>query len=194
MRRRTWTAVTTLVLVVALVAAPAAASEADDLVALMNAERRARGLSVLEVDGDLVAAARAQAGRMAARGTLFHDPDLGSVTTGWDRLGENVGSGDTIAGLHAAFMASASHRRNVLGDFDRVGVGVVRDDAGVLWVAVVFMKRLAERLGPPPETLDEAPSAVAPPAVASAPRGLARRHRVDPPVPVSVRPHGPFAV
>ncbi len=44
-----------------------------------------------------------------------------------------------VEALHRGFMASAGHRRNILGDFDRVGVGVTDAD-GRLWVTVDFVR------------------------------------------------------
>jgi uncharacterized protein YkwD len=48
--------------------------------------------------------------------------------------------GVDLNALHSAFMNSSSHRGNILGDYNYVGVGVKTDAAGVYWVTVVFMK------------------------------------------------------
>jgi hypothetical protein len=102
---------------------------------------------------------------MADRGELFHSSNLGSVTSGWERLGENVGVGpDNVSALHTAFMNSAAHRNNILGDFNYVGVGVTIDAAGFMWVTVIFMKAAAGLNGgetttttPTPATTTTAP-------------------------------------
>lgn len=76
---------------------------------------------------------------MRDAGKLFHNPDLGSVTTGWSTLGENVGTGPGSTVVHAAFMASPGHRANVLDTrYTHVGVGVVVEGSKI-WVAEVFM-------------------------------------------------------
>lgn len=107
---------------------------------LINDERTARGLQPLAIDADLVAGARYQAGVIRDAGRLFHNADLGSVTTGWSWIGENVGYGSVVDGLHSAFMASTGHRDNILrADATHLGVGVVVD-GGVIWVAEVFMR------------------------------------------------------
>jgi len=139
--RRRFVVVGVLAMVGALLQiAPAIAGSEGSFVAKMNAERTARGLAPLRVYGDLVDDARAQSQRMMADGNLFHNPALGSVTSGWIALGENIGSGASVDAIHAAFMASATHRGNILGDFNYVGVGVAVESADRMWVTVVFMK------------------------------------------------------
>lgn len=122
--------------------AAAAASHESDLLALMNAERAAQGLAPVSMHPDLVDDALAWSQHLMATGALAHNPHLSSVTTNWDRLGENVGLGPTIASLHKAFMDSSSHRRNILGDYEHVGIAVVEETPTKLWVTVVFMKPL----------------------------------------------------
>lgn len=126
---------------------PLVASAAVDPVAaevqfvdLINRERTSRGLTPLATHSDLVAGARAQADAIRDAGSLFHNSDLGSLTTGWKKLGENVGFGGTVSGLHAAFMNSTGHRANILDPaYTHIGVGVVVDGS-TIWVAQVFMQ------------------------------------------------------
>jgi hypothetical protein len=123
-----------------LVPVPAEASSSSDFVSRINAERTARGTSALTVRADLTAAAQAQANRMATRAEMFHNPNLGGSVSHWTMLAENVGYGPDVARVHAAFMASASHRANILnGKYTEVGVGVVVKDH-VMWVAEVFRR------------------------------------------------------
>jgi hypothetical protein len=133
----------TALLFAAFVLAPLpaqAASDADTLTSLVNQERTSRGLNKLVVNSDLVAGARSQAQAIADAGELFHNPDLGGVTTGWKMLGENLGMAPSIAVVHEALMDSPGHRANILNSsYDQVGVGVVRAD-GYVWVAEVFMQ------------------------------------------------------
>ena len=89
---------------------------------------------------------------MSSRNQLQHNPNLQAeveryVTTAWQRIGENVGVGYSVSSLHDAFMNSSGHRANILGDFNRVGVGVVHEASGRIWVTVVFIKGPA--LAPP---------------------------------------------
>ena len=106
---------------------------------LINSERTSRGLNPLSVDPDLTAGARMQAAAIRDASRLFHNPDLGSVTTGWSWIGENVGYGYDVANLHNAFMNSSGHRANILkSGATHVGLGVFVDGPTV-WVAEVFM-------------------------------------------------------
>jgi uncharacterized protein YkwD len=118
-------------------AAPDANAEAR-FVSLINAERANAGLPALKVAGDLTKVARRHSVRMAESGKLHHNANLGSEVSGWDKVGENVGRGPNVDRVHAAFMASDGHRRNILDpDWTEVGVGVEVVDGG-LWVTEIF--------------------------------------------------------
>ncbi len=121
-------------------AIPALAGPEGTLVGKINSSRAASGLPSLETYWDLTDDARAHSGAMLDRGEIYHSPSLGGVTGVWQALGENVGMGVDLNGLHNAFMNSSSHRANILGDYNYVGVGVRTDEAGVHWVTVIFMK------------------------------------------------------
>jgi uncharacterized protein YkwD len=92
---------------------------------LINEERAAAGLRMLSFDSQLTNVARQQSAMMASQSTIFHNTQLGQIVTGpWQLLGENVGMGGTVESLHDAFMSSPHHRENVLGNYDRMGLGV----------------------------------------------------------------------
>jgi len=156
-------------LVASVPAGPASASDEGDewaFVALVNQARSDAGLAPLGVLGSLQDLARAQSGRMAEQHRLFHDPnlaaDVAAALPDWQRAGENVGTGGDVNGLHAAFMASAGHRANILGDFTYVGIGVVHDPAGTTWVSEEFVKATA---GKPTLSNTTAPAPPPPPPV-----------------------------
>lgn len=140
----------------------ASPSEEAEFVSLINQSRASAGLASLSVHGDLVSGARNHTAQMIPTGTIFHSTseELSSVTTGWLVLGENVGKGGSTSSLHDAFMASPSHKANILGDFDRVGVGVGHDDGGKLYVTVIFMK--SKSAPAPTTTTTQAPTTTAP--------------------------------
>ena len=121
-------------------AIPAFAGPEGTLVSKINSSRSSAGLAPLETYWDLTDDARAHSSRMMDKGSIYHNPALGSVTGVWQKLGENVGMGVDLAGMHTAFMNSSGHRANILGDYNYVGVGVKTDSAGVHWVTVIFMK------------------------------------------------------
>lgn len=134
-------AVTTLSGIAA--AAPAAASTSSDeagFVSSINSSRSVAGRSTYAVASDLTSVARGWAQSMASAGVLKHNPNLVSQVTGWRYVGENVGVGSDVSGLHRAFMNSPAHRANILdGDFTQVGIGVAYG-GGRLWVAEVFRR------------------------------------------------------
>ncbi len=153
-------ALTLSILALGLTAAPAVAAPEDNVLAKINATRAANGLAPLEVYWDLTDDAEAHSKAMKAAGELYHNPNLAHVTSGWSALAENVGVGPDVARLHEAFMDSPGHRKNILGNYNYVGVGVVRQTETKIWVTVVFMRGPDDLLDPP----DEEPPAEEPPA------------------------------
>jgi hypothetical protein len=145
-------------LAVGLVVAPAAAAPEDSFVSKINSERSSRGLAPLEVYWDLVDDAEAHSKRMKSEDELFHNPNLGSVTSGWSALAENVGVGGDVDRLHEAFMDSDGHRKNILGDYNYVGVGVVTESDLKMWVTVVFMRGPDGLVSPPSTTTTTTPT------------------------------------
>ena len=118
------------------------ASEAGFL-AKINASRAANGLAALSVDGGLRSHARNHTQDMIDADEIYHssgDELKAAAGSGWSKLGENVGRGGTVDSLHKAFMDSAGHKANILGDYNYAGIGTASSD-GVLYVTVVFMKK-----------------------------------------------------
>lgn len=159
----------TAMMVVAVMApAASAASHEAEMLTLLNAARAAAGLEPVSMHSDLTDDAAAWSQHLLAEGTLSHNPNLSSVTTGWDKLGENVGVGTSAASLHSAFMASSSHRGNILGDYQYVGIAVVEETSSKMWVTVVFMKPIAQEPEPAP-VADPVPYAEPHPSAGPAP-------------------------
>ena len=165
-----------MLLLAGLAAVPASADAGaeGDFVARINSARSGRGLGALTVDGELTAIARRWSQKMANDQRLAHNPNLSrEVTQNWEKLAENVGFGGDVATIHEAFMNSAPHRANILdGALTHVGVGVVVDGAGQIWVTEVFM-RLRGGSGdsaPPPTTAAPPPPPPPPPPTTARPR------------------------
>jgi uncharacterized protein YkwD len=115
----------------------------------VNRERAVAGLPLLTREAGLDARAQAWAIRMrdawvaggcgVTKPHLRHSPDLvvqyrpEAVVGTWSKVGENVGvvgvdGGNgpaAIAALHRAYMASPSHKSNILGTYRYVGIGSV---------------------------------------------------------------------
>lgn len=111
------------------------------LVARINGLRASQGLAPLAVKGELFDLARGWSGRMAATGSIAHNPSLSAqAPPNWKRLGENVGTGTDVGGLFEAFLNSPVHYANMVDPgFESVGVGVVRADSGQQFVSMTFM-------------------------------------------------------
>lgn len=152
-------------------AAPAAAytgtpSDAEAQFAqMLNDYRNQNGLGSLNITPVLSDIARNWSAQMAASQTLSHDPDavaeVSSVIPDWTRIGENVGYGYDTASLNDAFINSAPHRANMLGDYNQVGIGVALNGSQI-WVTYRFVKG---SIPVPPDTTP--PSAVINPTPAA---------------------------
>lgn len=118
-----------------------AAAEAE-FVDRINELRRSKGLGTLTVHEELVHVARGWAAEMAEADEISHNPDLAdSVSADWQKLGENVGVGMTVAKLHDAFVRSPAHYRNLVDpDFTHIGVAVVLGRDGAIFTTHQFMK------------------------------------------------------
>lgn len=118
------------------------ASEARAL-QLVNQERARAGLSALQLNSGATSVARSWSRWMAGH-SLVHNPNLArdlerAGVTGWHTIGENVGNGPDADRVHAMFMASGSHRANILSNqFSAVGIGAVRRD-GQVWITMDFV-------------------------------------------------------
>lgn len=111
--------------------------------AFLNQRRAEHGLPALPRVDCVDALASDWAEHQARTGSMAHRPGLGDAHTAfcgpaWRTVGENVGHASTAARLNELWWASSSHRSNMLGGFDRVGIGVWRDATGHLWAAVNF--------------------------------------------------------
>jgi len=133
------------------------------MVRLINADREADGLPRLRFDYDLVLAARSHCRDMRDRGCFGHESPLRGERTPQDRyrserarmgervpaapaVGENIfyrsrPARDEAALDHQALMNSPGHRANILDvRYTRVGVGVLRDAGGEVWVTEMFLR------------------------------------------------------
>ena len=133
-------------LLVGLTAGPSSAIERTGrrarMVSLTNQDRVERDRRYLGFAARLSRYAKQHSARMARRGHIFHSSErqlrraLGGYD--WSLGGENVGVGGSLESLQDAFMASRSHRQNILRRaYERIAVGIVRVDDRI-WVTVSF--------------------------------------------------------
>ncbi|WP_051804373.1 CAP domain-containing protein [Streptomyces griseus] len=118
---------------------------ADQVIALVNAERAKAGCGPVTASATLARAAQGHSDDMAARDFFDHtDPDgdgPGERVTAagypWSTYGENIAMGQTTAEqVMEGWMNSPGHRANILNcSFKEIGVGV-HTDGGPYWTQV----------------------------------------------------------
>ncbi|MGQ0433625.1 MAG: CAP domain-containing protein [Microthrixaceae bacterium] len=115
----------------------------SQFVGRINSLRASKGLSQLQVSGELVGVARNWTEQMVSNGDISHNPNLGSQVKGnWTKLGENVGVGYDVDGLMQAFINSSAHYKNLVDpEWNYVGVGVVMTPDGRMWTTHNFMAK-----------------------------------------------------
>ena len=174
MRRLVVLVVALFVVSLDLVFAPAASAQTDpataeaEFVADINALRASKGLRQLAVHPELLALGRSWAGQMAKADQISHNPNLSSaVKADWQKLGENVGVGMTVAKLHQAFIDSPTHYKNLVDpDWTHLGVGVVLGRDGAIFTSHQFMELRVSTPSAPPTTAAPRPTTTRPPVTA----------------------------
>src|SRR5581483_10884383 len=121
-------------------------SDEAAFVAKINDLRASKGLAPLQVNANLVAKARAWSGTMASAGKIWHSTLSDGITGDWRKLGENVGMGGSVDGLHTAFVNSPHHYENRVDPaFGYIGIGIVMNGS-TIFVTESFMQLM------PPKT------------------------------------------
>jgi hypothetical protein len=140
-----------LILALGVLSFPAGAnadtvSDEATFVAKINDLRASKGLAPLQVNANLVAKARAWSAGMAAAGKIWHSTLSDGVTEDWRKLGENVGMGGSVDGLHTAFVNSPHHYDNLVDPaFSHIGIGIVMN-GNTIFVSEVFMQLMPVKL------------------------------------------------
>lgn len=108
----------------------------------INTSRRDAGRATVSANQDAADKAQSWAAHMARTGVVEHTGGGGRVNTSglpkWCSVGENVGRASSIEALHAAWMRSSSHKANILGNYNRVGTGVVRTGNQVYGIQIFY--------------------------------------------------------
>jgi uncharacterized protein YkwD len=130
---------------------------ADELkfVELANRERAKRNLSQLSVDPLLILIAREHSLEMMEKNYFNHYSPTSGMKTPMDRYLKGLGHRPAYAVVgenlfycsmvdvdrgHQAFMRSKEHRENLLfPQFDKIGVGIHRNNKGEFWVTQMFL-------------------------------------------------------
>jgi hypothetical protein len=161
----------------------ASASEADTIAALVNQARASAGLPGLIHNPSMDSVALQWANQMGAANSMTHNPDYSTqIPSGWSRAGENVAMGQpTPSEMHTAWMNSAGHRANILGDFTDIGVAFVTVN-GTTWGVEDFGKYAGHAGAPAPAPAPTAAAPVAAAPAAQAPAPVAKASVVKAPV------------
>ncbi len=129
---------------------------ADALFSMMNAARTSEHSPPLRREPTLDAVAHRHAAAMRSLGRIAHDAGDGDPRTRLEAesievlsAGENVAHALTVVRAHRALWGSPSHRQNLLEPrFNGVGLGVVSDADGSVWVCQIFAQLPDERRAP----------------------------------------------
>jgi uncharacterized protein YkwD len=112
--------------------------QAQELYHLVNAERAAHGLGPMGWHDHLGGLAQGWSEHMAGTGDYSHqnlDAALQNPAfAGFSGMAENIirgGCGLSAGQLHQAWMNSPSHRDNILGNYNAIGIGVACNGAEV---------------------------------------------------------------
>src|SRR4051812_14013047 len=152
-------------LAMALGTGSASAASATDgietqLLTMLNSARQGAGLAPLAADPAIAQVAQSWSGHMVGvhgrtgdpvikpaapsdceQSSLCHNPSLGTavgaLVPGWTKIGENIGVGADPAAVNAALLASPGHYANIVGDYNRVGIGVVMEGS-TIWATFDF--------------------------------------------------------
>ena len=119
------------------------AGSRGELLRLTNSERISRNIPRLILDREVSKYAYKHSVDMATKGGIYHTDtkDFSTILKGtnWSIAGENVGAGYSIQAIQDAFMASNSHRENILmTSYTHIAIGVYLDTNGVYWITVIF--------------------------------------------------------
>ncbi|MDR1464943.1 MAG: CAP domain-containing protein [Oscillospiraceae bacterium] len=121
---------------------------AAEVARLVNAERAKQGLPPLAYARDSLTAAAQVRAEELPRSFSHTRPNgsscfsvLDAYGIDYQGVGENIAYGQiNPAEVMDSWMHSTGHRENILGSFDRIGIGVARDADGRLYWSQLFLK------------------------------------------------------
>ena len=167
---------------------PPASAQADTtsdeaaFVTKINELRASKGLGALQVNANLTAKARQWSAGMAAAGKIWHSTLSDGVTEDWKKLGENVGMGGSVDGLHKAFVNSPHHYANLVDPaFGHVGIGIVMN-GNTIFVSQVFMQLMSVKA---PAANPTTPTTASKPTTTTTAKPAARAPKPPAPKPVA---------
>ena len=113
------------------------------MVSLVNASRSSAGRGGVSANQAATNKAQAWAAHMSRTGVVEHTGGGHRMDTSglprWCSVGENVAKARSIENAHDLWMRSAGHKANIMGNFNRVGTGVVRK-GNVVYAVQIFYR------------------------------------------------------
>jgi len=123
-------------------AAPSAAAQIQRVLDDTNAIRAENGLAPLALNPSISAVSQAWSAKQAKADSMSHNPSYSSqIPSGWTKAAENVAAGysyDTV--VTQGWANSAGHRKNMLGDFTDIGIGIAKAADGTTYFTQNFAK------------------------------------------------------
>ncbi len=118
--------------------------------AQINQYRAQRGLPALTLNTEISAQARSHSQAIATGTTPFGHNGLEqrlqwiAQQFPWMSAAENVaynmGHSDPVVQAVTAWLNSAGHQTNIVGDFDQTGIGIARNEAGGYYFTQIFIR------------------------------------------------------
>ncbi|CAM4498899.1 MAG: hypothetical protein LEGION0403_FIIPPAGN_01753 [Legionella sp.] len=118
----------------------------------INAYRKQHGLSPLKMDNNMVREARQHSLDMAAHRMPFGHQDFSKRIARLHKKIKNTGAGaENVAYNYKSaqivvqqWVRSSGHKRNIVGNYDLTGIGVIRDKQGTLYYTQLFLRTTKE--------------------------------------------------
>ncbi len=115
---------------------------------LVNQDRKAWSLSGIKFDEKLAEVARSHSDDMMRNKFFAHisptrgalDARMAGASLTAMRFAENIAQNRDLYSAEKGLMESPAHRRAILGDFDRIGIGITRNADGQLFITQNFAK------------------------------------------------------
>lgn len=109
------------------------------ILSAVNTARKNAGKKPMTLSTNMSRVAIAWSGKQAAANRMSHNPNYAQqIPPGWVRAAENVAFGYTPAKVTPAWLKSPGHRANILGKFNRIGIGVACSSKGLPFYTQVF--------------------------------------------------------
>ncbi len=120
-----------------------------DIINGVNEYRRSKGLPSLHLLAIAASEAAKHSSNMAAKKTAFGHGNfnqralaIANELHGTSSTGENIAFGKmTSREVIDAWLKSANHKANIEGAFEYTGVGVAKDNRGVVYYTQIFVKK-----------------------------------------------------